>query len=71
MNSLDSAATKTSHGALRKVVGVVALLNFTYSDVELALATVIGSVSLFADSADFCEDAAVNLLIFTALAWNA
>ncbi len=31
----------------------------------------IGSVSLLADSADFFEDAAVNLLIFAALGWSA
>ena len=30
-----------------------------------------GSVSLLADSADFLEDAAVNILIFFALAWTA
>ena len=30
----------------------------------------IGSVSLFADSIDFLEDASVNLLIAAALAWS-
>lgn len=30
----------------------------------------IGSVSLFADSIDFLEDASVNLLILLALAWH-
>lgn len=34
------------------------------------MARVIGSVSLFADSIDFLEDASVNLLIFFALAWT-
>src|SRR5262249_27051480 len=31
----------------------------------------IGSVSLFADSIDFLEDASINLLILTALGWSA
>jgi Co/Zn/Cd efflux system component len=55
---------------LRRAVLVVALLNASYFAVEFAVATHIGSVSLFADSIDFLEDTAVNLLIFTALAWT-
>ena len=56
---------------LRRVVVVVVLLNLLYFGVEFAVATAIGSVSLFADSVDFLEDASVNLLIFTALTWGA
>ncbi len=56
---------------LRRVVLIVALLNLAYFGVELTVATAIGSVSLFADSVDFLEDASVNLLIFIALAWSA
>ncbi len=61
----------TADRALRKVVGLVALLNLAYFGVEFAVALDIGSVSLFADSVDFFEDAAVNFLIFIALAWTA
>lgn len=57
--------------ALRRVVRIVALLNLAYFGVEFAVALAIGSVSLFADSADFFEDAAVNFLIFVALGWSA
>ena len=57
--------------ALRKVVGLVALLNLAYFGVEFAVALAIGSVSLFADSVDFLEDTAVNLLILMALGWSA
>jgi len=57
--------------ALRRVVAIVALLNLGYFGVEFTVAVAIGSVSLFADSVDFFEDASVNLLIFTALAWSA
>jgi Co/Zn/Cd efflux system component len=35
------------------------------------MALSIGSVSLFADSIDFLEDTAINLLILLALGWSA
>lgn len=57
--------------ALRRVVLIVALLNLGYFGIEFAVGLAIGSVSLFADSVDFLEDASVNLLIFFALAWSA
>lgn len=56
--------------ALRSAVTVVALLNLGYFGVEFAVALAIGSVSLFADSVDFLEDASVNLLILLALSWS-
>lgn len=55
---------------LRRVVLIVALLNLAYFGIEFAVALSIASVSLFADSVDFLEDASVNLLIFLALAWS-
>ncbi len=57
-------------GALRRTVRTVALLNLGYFGVEATVALAIGSVSLFADSVDFFEDAAVNLLILAALGWS-
>lgn len=56
--------------SLRRTVLVVALLNLGYFFVEITVALAIGSVSLFADSVDFLEDTAVNLLIFIALGWS-
>ena len=56
---------------LRKVVIIVAVLNLAYFGVEFVVALSIGSVSLFADSVDFLEDASVNLLIAIALGWSA
>jgi Co/Zn/Cd efflux system component len=47
------------------------MLNLGYFGVEFAVALAIGSVSLFADSIDFLEDAAVNGLILVALGWSA
>ena len=58
------------HSTLRRAVFVVALLNLAYFGVEFAVALAIGSVSLFADSVDFLEDASINLLIFIALSWS-
>ncbi len=55
---------------LRRIVLTVALLNLAYFGVEFAVALTIGSASLLADSADFLEDASVNILIFFALAWS-
>lgn len=55
---------------LRRAVIIVALANLTYFGIEFFVARKIGSVSLFADSVDFFEDAAVNLLIAVALGWS-
>ena len=56
--------------ALRGTVLAVALLNAAYLVVEIVMALGIGSVALVADSVDFFEDFAVNLLIFVALGWS-
>jgi Co/Zn/Cd efflux system component len=56
---------------LRRAVRFVALANLGYFGVEFTVALAIGSVSLFADSIDFLEDASVNLLILVALGWTA
>lgn len=55
---------------IRKAVLVVAALNFAYFLVEVVMAVRLGSVSLFADSVDFFEDTAINMLVFFALAWS-
>lgn len=55
---------------LRRTVVIVALLNLAYFFVEGTVALLIGSVSLVADSVDFLEDTAVNLLIALALGWS-
>jgi Co/Zn/Cd efflux system component len=57
--------------AFRRAVLIVALLNLGYFGIEFAVSVAIGSVSLFADSIDFLEDASVNLLILLALGWSA
>src|SRR6187402_3577099 len=63
-------ADDTHEPSLRRTVLIVALLNLAYFGVEFAVALAIGSVSLFADSADFLEDASVNILIGMALGWS-
>jgi Co/Zn/Cd efflux system component len=75
MNGEDRPAPVQPHaeqldaGRLRRVVLTVAILNLSYFFVEFAVALAAGSVSLLADSVDFLEDTAINLLIFTALGW--
>jgi Co/Zn/Cd efflux system component len=64
---MDVEATDSG---LRRVVRRVAVLNFGYFGIEFAVALAIGSVSLFADSIDFLEDASVNLLILLGLGWS-
>lgn len=56
--------------SFRRTVLLVAGLNLGYFAIEFAVALAIGSVSLFADSVDFLEDASINLLIFFAAAWT-
>ena len=55
---------------LRPVVARVAGLNLGYFGIEIAVALAIGSIALLADSLDFLEDAAINLLIFAGLGWS-
>jgi len=57
--------------ALRRAVIAVALANLAYFLVEFIVSRAIGSVSLFADSVDFFEDASVNVLVAVALGWPA
>ncbi|CAM4185528.1 MULTISPECIES: cation transporter [Corynebacterium] len=56
---------------IRHAVLIVALLNLAYFFVEFVASLAIGSASLAADSADFLEDTAINLLVFVAVAWPA
>src|SRR3990170_8220638 len=64
--------TQQADGAgFRTAVRLVAILNLAYFGIEFAVALAIGSVSLFADSIDFLEDASINFLILVALGWSA
>lgn len=65
MNSISTDA------ALRRAVIAVGLLNLAYFGIEFTTAALIHSVSLFADSIDFLEDASVNGLILLGLGWSA
>jgi Co/Zn/Cd efflux system component len=56
---------------LAPAVRFVCVANLGYFVVEFAIAMVIASVALFADSIDFLEDASVNFLILIALGWSA
>ncbi len=64
-------STLYMNDGLRRTVILVAVLNLAYFGVEFGVARTIGSVSLFADSVDFLEDASLNTLIAVALGWTA
>ncbi|MEH6758799.1 MAG: cation transporter [Parasphingorhabdus sp.] len=71
MSETDNAnAPNVDSDAFRSVVKFVAIANLAYFVVEFIVAVNIGSVSLFADSIDFLEDASVNLLILLAIGWS-
>lgn len=70
MEHETSARIQSSDTALRKVVLAVLVLNLAYFCIEFSVAHYIGSVSLFADSIDFLEDASINFLILIALGWS-
>lgn len=73
MNALGRSTTElaqSTSGALKRAVACVAALNICYFAFEFTVAQRIGSVSLFADSIDFLEDATVNGLILLALPWS-
>jgi Co/Zn/Cd efflux system component len=55
---------------LRRAVAFVAVANLGYFGVEFFFALRAGSVSLFADSIDFLEDASINFLILLVLNWS-
>ncbi|MGH1418279.1 MAG: cation transporter [Hyphomicrobiaceae bacterium] len=56
--------------ALRRTLVVVILINLVGFAIEFGFGSIIGSVSLFADSVDFLEDAGLNLLVLFALGWS-
>ncbi len=53
----------------RWIVGIVAGINLLGFVVEGIIASIIGSVSLWADAADFLEDFLINALVLAALGW--
>lgn len=59
-----------ANSSLRRAALAVLILNFGFFFFEFGVARAIGSVSLFADSVDFLEDSAVNVLLLAALGWG-
>lgn len=66
---MTGAAAKTD-AALRATLKTVVALNLAYFCIEIVAGLAIGSVSLFADSVDFLEDASISLLVLYGLAWS-
>jgi Co/Zn/Cd efflux system component len=61
---------QTDSASLRRAIRTAAALNLAYFFVQFTVAIGIGSVSLFADSIDFLEDASLNGLILIGLRWS-
>ena len=57
--------------AIRSTARIVVVANLAYFGIEFYIARKIGSVSLFADSVDFLEDASINFLILMSVNWSA
>jgi Co/Zn/Cd efflux system component len=70
-SSKSELSDRRQEQALRTTVRNVAVLNLSYFAIEFYVAVAIGSVALFADSVDFLEDGAVNLLILAGLGLSA
>jgi Co/Zn/Cd efflux system component len=70
MSDDDDLPDISENPALQRIVRNVAILNLSYFGIEFAVALAIGSVALFADSVDFLEDSAVNLLILVGLGFS-
>lgn len=66
-NESNRNALSTANDHLRNAILIVACANLLYFFVEFIVAQHINATSLFADSVDFLEDAAVNCLIAIAL----
>jgi Co/Zn/Cd efflux system component len=62
-----TARAPNDDGRLRTILGCIVALNLAFFAVEFSVAAAIGSVSLFADSVDFVEDATLNLLVLAAV----
>lgn len=60
-------ANVASHPGLRRALRWVVALKLGYFGIEFTAALAISSVSLFADSIDFLEDAAISLLVMLGL----
>lgn len=70
MSANQEISASSLSSSARRIVGVVALLNGAAAVAEATVAASIGSVSLFADSADFLEDFLINGLVYCALGWS-
>ena len=62
--------TLEDEAGLRRTARIVVALNLGYFALEIVVALAIGSVSLFADSVDFLEDASIGILLVVGLAWS-
>lgn len=65
-----SGTSPINQDTVRPILRRIVMLNLAAFVCEVAVALAIGSVSLFADSVDFLEDASINCLVLAAFAWS-
>lgn len=68
-STADGSRSAPSNG-LRRTAALVAMLNLSMFTAEIGVALASGSVSLFADSVDFLEDASITLILLIGLGWS-
>ncbi|MGK2308448.1 cation transporter [Cutibacterium sp. V947] len=64
------AADEINSPSTRRIIALVTILNAIGLVIDVTVASIIGSASLFADAADFLEDVLINGLVLVALGWS-
>ena len=64
------AADEIESPSTRRIIALVTILNAIGLVIDVTVASIIGSASLFADAADFLEDVLINGLVLVALGWS-
>lgn len=67
---IDDAADEINSPSTRRIIALVTILNAIGLVIDVTVASIIGSASLFADAADFLEDVLINGLVLVALGWS-
>ncbi|WP_081314465.1 cation transporter [Cutibacterium avidum] len=67
---ISDTADEINSPSTRRIIALVTILNAIGLVIDVTVASIIGSASLFADAADFLEDVLINGLVLVALGWS-
>ena len=70
LTCISDAADEINSSSTRRIIALVTILNAIGLVIDVTVASIIGSASLFADAADFLEDVLINGLVLVALGWS-